>query len=53
MNGVPTLSTSLDRFIGKPQATAGLTRTSGRIGFHNWDGNTRFRNIEINEFERP
>ena len=47
VNGQATLDTDLDRFADQADRLPGLKRPSGRIGFQNWEGTARFRNIEV------
>ncbi|MBY0525641.1 MAG: DUF1080 domain-containing protein [Gemmataceae bacterium] len=51
VNGKLVLKSHLDHFTNQAESIPGLKRIAGRIGLQNWDGTTRFRNIEIKELQ--
>jgi hypothetical protein len=53
VNGQDTLNTSLDRFAGEARRLPALRRDEGRIGFQNWEGTVRFRNIRLQDLSAP
>jgi hypothetical protein len=53
VNGQDTLRTSLDRFADEAERLPALRRAKGRIGFQNWEGTVRFRNIRLQELSAP
>jgi hypothetical protein len=53
VNGQDTLRTSLDRFAGEAERLPALRRDEGRIGFQNWEGTVRFRNIRLRDLSAP
>jgi hypothetical protein len=51
VNGQEVVSTDLDSFASRINDLPGLGRQSGRIGFQNWQGTVRFRNIRLRELD--
>jgi hypothetical protein len=47
VNGRDTLRTDLDRHAELAERLPGLKRASGRIGLQSWEGEMRFRKIEV------